>query len=101
MLFGNKRIQFFVCIIFFFLLGNLHALENKILIKVNNEIITSLDINNEINYLIALNKKIENLDKEKKYNIAKNSLIREKIKKIELKTIGHSCLDLFDVKLLP
>ena len=60
MLFGNKRIQFFVCIIFFFLLSNLHALENKILIKVNNEIITSLDINNEINYLIALNKKIEN-----------------------------------------
>ena len=84
MLFGNKRIQFFVCIIFFFLLGNLHALENKILIKVNNEIITSLDINNEINYLIALNKKIENLDKEKKYNIAKNSLIREKIKRLEI-----------------
>jgi peptidyl-prolyl cis-trans isomerase SurA len=84
MLFGNKKIQFFIFIIFFFLLGNLHALENKILIKVNNEIITSLDINNEINYLIALNKKIENLDKEKKYNIAKNSLIREKIKRLEI-----------------
>ena len=84
MLFGNKKIQFFVCIIFFFLLGNLYALENKILIKVNNEIITSLDINSEINYLIALNKNIENLDKEKKYNIAKNSLIRERIKKIEI-----------------
>ena len=84
MLFGNKKIQFFVFIIFFFLLGNLYALENKILIKVNNEIITSLDINSEINYLIALNKRIENLDKEKKYNIAKNSLIREKIKKIEI-----------------
>jgi len=84
MLFGNKKIQLFVFIIFFFLSGNLHALENKILIKVNNEIITSLDINNEINYLIALNKKIENLDKEKKYNIAKNSLIREKIKRIEI-----------------
>ena len=84
MLFGNKKIQFFVFIIFFFLLGNLYALENKILIKVNNEIITSLDINSEINYLIALNKNIENLDKEKKYNIAKNSLIRERIKKIEI-----------------
>ena len=84
MLFGNKKIQFFIFIIFFFLSCNLYALENKILIKVNNEIITSLDINSEINYLIALNKKIENLDKEKKYNIAKNSLIREKIKKIEI-----------------
>jgi|TARA_B110000261_G_scaffold43936_1_gene51620 peptidyl-prolyl cis-trans isomerase SurA len=84
MLFGNKKIQFFIFIIFFFLSCNLYALENKILIKVNNEIITSLDINSEINYLIALNKNIENLDKKKKYNIAKNSLIRERIKKIEI-----------------
>ena len=84
MSFGNKKIQFFILIIFFFVSGNVYALENKILIKVNNEIITSLDINSEINYLIALNKRIENLDKEKKYNIAKNSLIREKIKKIEI-----------------
>ena len=84
MLFGNKKIQFFILIIFFFVSENIYALENKILIKVNNEIITSLDINNEINYLIALNKNIENLDEEKKYDIAKNSLIREKIKKIEI-----------------
>ena len=84
MLFGNKKIQFFLLIIFLFLSENIYALENKILIKVNNEIITSIDVNSEINYLIALNKKIENLNKEKKYNIAKNSLIREKIKKIEL-----------------
>ena len=83
-LFGNKKIQFFLLIIFLFLSKNTYALENKILIKVNNEIITSLDINSEINYLIALNKNIENLDKEKKYNIAKNSLIRERIKKIEI-----------------
>ena len=84
MLFGNKKIQFFIFIIFFFLSCNLYALENKILIKVDNEIITSLDINSEINYLIALNKNIENLDKKKKFNIAKNSLIRERIKKIEI-----------------
>ena len=84
MSFGNKKIQFFILIIFFFVSGNVYALENKILIKVNNEIITSLDINSEINYLIALNKNIENLDKEKRYNIAKNSLVREKIKKIEI-----------------
>jgi peptidyl-prolyl cis-trans isomerase SurA len=83
-LFGNKKIQFFLLIIFLFLSENVYALENKILIKVNNEIITSIDVNSEINYLIALNKKIEKLDKEKKFNIAKNSLIREKIKKIEL-----------------
>ena len=62
MLFGNKKIQFYILIIFCFVSENIYALENKILIKVNNEIITSLDINSEINYLIALNKNIENLD---------------------------------------
>ena len=64
------------------LIPRIHALENKILIKVDNEIITSLDINNEINYLLALNKNIQSLDKQKIYDIAKNSLIRENIKKI-------------------
>ena len=83
-LFGNKSIQFIIFIIILFFLKNAYALENKILIKVNNEIITSLDINNEINYLVVLNKNIKKLDNKKKYNIAKNSLIREKIKKIEI-----------------
>ena len=60
------------------------AFENKILFKVNNEIITTVDMSEEINYLITLNKKINDFDKNTIINIAKNSLIREKIKKIEL-----------------
>ena len=84
MLFGNKKIQFFIFTIFLFVSSNIYALENKILIKVNNEIITSLDVNNEINYLIALNKNIKNLDRKRIYIAAKNSLIKEKIKKIEI-----------------
>ena len=83
-LFGNKKIQLFIFVVLIFLTSNINALENKILIKVNNEIITSLDVNNEINYLIALNKNIQNLENKKIYTIAKNSLIREKIKKIEI-----------------
>ena len=83
-LFGNKKIRFIIFIIFIFLFKHVHALENKILIKVNNEIITSLDINNEINYLVVLNKNIKSLDNQKIYNIAKNSLIREKIKRAEI-----------------
>ena len=83
-LFGNKQIQLFIFVVLIFLTSNINALENKILIKVNNEIITSLDVNNEINYLIALNKNIQNLENKKIYTIAKNSLIREKIKKIEI-----------------
>ena len=67
-----------------FYTSNLIAFENKIVIKINNEIITSIDIENEINYLKILNPQVNNLDKNKLINIAKNSLIREKIKIITL-----------------
>ena len=67
-----------------FFTSNLIALENKILVKVNNEIITSIDIENEMNYLKILNPQVNNLDKNKLINIAKNSLIREKVKIIAL-----------------
>ena len=60
------------------------ALENKILIKINNEIVTTVDISNEISYLKAFNKNIKELDKQKIIGIAKNSVIRDKIKKIEI-----------------
>ena len=71
-------------IIFFVLFTNANALENKIVYKVNNEIITSLDIDNEIQYLKILNPKINDLDKKTILEIGKNSIIREKIKKIEI-----------------
>ena len=67
-----------------FLASNLNAFENKIIVKVNNEIITSIDIENEINYLKMLNPQVNNLDKNKLIHIAKNSLIRERIKIITL-----------------
>ena len=63
------------------------AYENKILIKINNEIVTTVDIVNEISYLKSLNKNIENLDNEKVFTIARNSLIKYKIKEIALKQI--------------
>ncbi len=58
--------------------------ENKIILKIDNEIITSLDIKTEIRYLNTMNPNTINIDKDKIYKIAKNSLIREKIKSIEL-----------------
>jgi|TARA_B100001093_G_scaffold137983_1_gene130526 peptidyl-prolyl cis-trans isomerase SurA len=61
--------------------------ENKILFKVNNEIITSLDILNELQYLQIINKEFKNIKKEKAFQISKNSLIKEKIKEIEIKRI--------------
>ena len=85
-LFGSKKLQyiliFFLSVIFIFKPAN--SLENKILIKVDNEIITSIDILDEINYLKALNRNIRNLDEKQIYEIAKKSLIRENIKSIEI-----------------
>ena len=60
------------------------ALENKILIKVDNQIITSADIYNESNYLKALNKEINKLTEDEIFQIAKNSLVRQKVKEIEI-----------------
>ena len=60
------------------------SIENKIILKINNQIITTIDIYQEANYLKALNPNIQNLDKKKILDIAKSSLVREKIKELEL-----------------
>ena len=72
-------------IIVFLIFTNVDALENKILFKINNEIVTSVDIYNEINYLKSINKSINGLEKDEIFNIAKNTIVRDKIKKIEIK----------------
>ena len=64
---------------------NSYSLENKILFKINNEIITSLDIFTEIKYLETINKEFRKLKKNQAFEVAQKSLIREKIKEIELK----------------
>ena len=71
---------FFSSFIKFSVLAN----ENKILLKVNNELITTIDILNEINYLKSINSNIINLDNNKLIEIARNSLIKDRIKKIVL-----------------
>ena len=76
----------------FFLFSKSFSLENKILFKVNNEIITSIDLVNEIEYLTLLNNNLRALDKNKKFEIAKNSLVREKIKKIQIDFLGIYCI---------
>ena len=69
----------------FFFNQELNASSNfYIVTKVDNEIITNIDIANEINYLTALNNDLTKIDKNSLINLAKNSLIREKIKKNEI-----------------
>ena len=58
--------------------------ENRILFKINNEIITSVDILQEVKYLSIINKDFNKTEKNQAIEIAKNSLIREKVKRIEL-----------------
>ena len=81
----NIKIVNLVIFLVYFVFNNLcNALENKILFKINNEIISTIDLYNETKYLSLLNENLANLKKEKIYDISKNSLIREKIKEIEL-----------------
>ena len=80
----NKINISIVIIVYFFLILTAKAYENKILFKVDNHIITSIDIFEEIGTLKMINKNFENLEKEKIFEISKNSIIREKIKLIEL-----------------
>ena len=75
------KIIFFV-LIFGLLSISVHSIENKIEFKVNNEIITSVDIKNEIKFLTSFNPKLLELDKKKILEISIQSIIKEKIKKI-------------------
>ena len=72
-------------LIFFFLLSYSFASEVKILKRINNEIITNIDVEIEYNYLIALNNDLKKISKDEGLKIAEESLTREKIKLIELK----------------
>ena len=58
--------------------------EVKIVSKVNNKILTNIDIENESKYLLILNSNLKNLNKNELYELSKNSLIRQIIKKEEV-----------------
>ena len=76
-----------ILIIFTLIFSNIvsYAESIKIITKVQNEIITNLDIENEKQYLLFLNPKLEKLNEKRIKDIAKNSLITEIIKKNEVK----------------
>ena len=79
--------KIFYSIIFFIFLSINHAYSlNEIIIKfkIENEIITNKDIENEKKYLVSLNNDLLNISKTDLKKIAEESIIREKIKKIEI-----------------
>ena len=76
-------------ILFIILISQSNQLESsekkiEILFKVNENIISNVDIINEANYLKVLNKGLENLSVNEILKFAKNSLIKEMIKKDEI-----------------
>ena len=80
----NLKQKIIFILLFITFLNNAIASENKILVKVNNKIITSVDILNEIKFLSYINKKFADIEENKQIQIAKNSLIKDKIKSIEI-----------------
>ena len=71
-------------LIFLFYTNNAIGLENRILLKIDNQIITSLDVNNEYKYLITLNPNLKKSKKKDVLKISERSIMQEKIKKIEI-----------------
>ena len=82
LLISLKDYKFYMILLISILIINCaYSLENRILFKIDNEIITSIDIKNETFYLSNLNKNIKQLSKKKKFEISKEYMIREKVKK--------------------
>ena len=80
----KRKLVFLIVSIISFFPVNVFSTENKILLKIDNEIITSVDVLNEINFINTVNKNTDKISKEELYKISLNSLIKEKIKKIEI-----------------
>jgi peptidyl-prolyl cis-trans isomerase SurA len=80
-----KKLITYLMFVFLIITTNTFGLENKILVKIEREIITKIDIENETKYLLALNKNINDLSESEIFEISKNSIIKEKIQNIEIK----------------
>ena len=83
-----KKLKILFLLLLFFN-SEAYSVETKIIVKIDNKIITNIDILNEVNYLKVLNPNLAKLDKNQIFQIAKNSLIREKVKEIEISKINN------------
>ncbi len=96
------RFKFYFLFIFFLLINSVFSGENVFIkLKINDQIITNIDIKKEAAYLEILNPKIAQLEKKKILELAKKSLVKEIIKKNEiLKFFVLEDKDFIDDKLL-
>ena len=77
-----KKILLIILLLFIF--NKVSLAEIKILVSVDNEIITNHDIKKEINYLEILNPTLVKLNLNQKLDLAKNSIINQIIKEKEI-----------------
>jgi len=80
----KKKIFFYLLILLYLSVGQVSSLENKIILKINNKIITTFDIEQEKKYLAVLNENLNKIDQNKFEILATDSIIKEKIKEIEI-----------------
>ena len=79
-----NRIIVFIILFFSLINFSYSKIQLGIVMKIDNEIITTHDIEQEINYLKALNPRLNQINKNELLVIAKNSVIKEFIKKKEI-----------------
>ena len=81
----KKNIFYYILILFFLFEIQVSGMENKIILKIDNNIITTFDIKQEERYLMILNSNLKKLDTNRLKILAIDSIVKEKIKEIELK----------------
>ena len=83
----NHLLKIIINVFIIFMLTEVFSMSSentKIILKIDNEIITNIDIENEYKYLTILNPDLKKMNKEKALIVAKASLIKEKVKLKEL-----------------
>ena len=80
----KKKIFLYFFIIFQLCAKQSIGLENKIIFKINDKLITTFDVKQEERYLKILNPNLNKIDQNKLKVLAIDSIIKEKIKEIEL-----------------
>ncbi len=75
-----------ILVLIFFLLSNFSysKIDLQIVMKINNQIVTSYDLEKETNYLLALNPELNRISKNDLIKLAKKSITKEMIRKSEI-----------------
>ena len=77
----------FLLYLFSIIFSSVSKSDVKIVVSIDEKIVTNYDIQNEAEYIKILNPNLNNLNKNKIYELSKESLIREIIKKNEIEKV--------------